>query len=206
MERSTPPRGQGRERLIQSALTLFGQQGIDGTTLRDIVSHAGVSLGLVRTHFGSKLGLQQATNQYVFEQLEGIYTVAEGAGTTSLGDLTSGRWALGHQAPGIMAYLRQAISKPEHSGELVERLYQRIYSFVERADKKGDIQADIDLHWSAFTILSMLLGPLMMEPYAKQLIGDSMYSESSLVTRNRTYGQIFAHGLFTEKVVSDYDN
>jgi AcrR family transcriptional regulator len=202
---STSVRGQGRERLIQSALILFGQQGIDGTTLRDVVAHAGVSLGLVRTHFGSKLGLQEATNQYVFEQLENIYTEAEGEGATSLSDLTDGRWALDSRAPEIIAYLRQVISKPEQSAELFERLYQRIYSFVERANSNGEIRPQADLKWSTFTIMSLLIGPLMMEPYAKQIIGDSLYSEPSLINRNKTYGQIFSHGLFTEKVISELD-
>lgn len=197
METSTPARGQGRDRLIQSALILFGQQGIDNTTLREVVAHAGVSLGLVRTHFGSKQGLQEATNHYVFEQLEKIYTAAEGEGTTSLGDLTNGRWALDSRTPGIMAYLRQVITKPEQSAELFQRLYQRIYAFVKRASDNGDIHPQADLQWSAFTILSLLLGPLMMEPYAQQMIGDSLYSESSLVNRNNTYRQIFEQGLFT---------
>lgn len=207
MTYSTPTRGHGKERLIQAALTLFGQQGVDGTTVRDVVSHAGVSLGLIRTHFGSKQGLQEATNEYVFQQLEGIYTAAAAGGTTaSLDDLTRGQWGLENNAPKIMAYLRQVISKPEQSADLFERLYQHIYAFVIRANQNGDIQAGPDLRWSAFTIMSLLLGPLIMEPYSKKIIGDSMFSETSLLERNKTYRQIFAHGLFVQPAAPDYEH
>jgi AcrR family transcriptional regulator len=200
---STAARGQGRDRLVQSALILFGQQGIDNTTLRDVVAHAGVSLGLVRTHFGSKQGLQNATNQYVFEQLEEFYTAAEGEGMTSLGDFLSGRWALASQAPSIMAYLRQLITKPEHFSELFERVFERVYMILEHASKEGRIHPQLDLSWCSCTIMSLGLGPLMMEPYAHKVIGDSMYSESSLMARKQTYGQIFANGLLAKGTVSE---
>jgi AcrR family transcriptional regulator len=203
LQPSTAARGQGRDRLVQSALILFGQHGIDNTTLRDVVAHAGVSLGLVRTHFGSKQGLQNAINQYVFEQLEEFYTAAEGDGITSLGDLTSGRWALTSQAPSILAYLRQVITKPEQCSELVESLFERIYIVLESASKDGEIHPQLDLRWCACTIMSLHLGPLMMEPYAQTVIGDSMYSESSLVARKQTYGQIFANGILANSTVSE---
>jgi AcrR family transcriptional regulator len=203
LQPSIAARGQGRDRLVQSALILFGQQGIDNTTLRDVVAHAGVSLGLVRTHFGSKQGLQNATNQYVFEQLERFYTAAEGDGITSLGDLTSGRWALASQAPSILAYLRQVITKPEQCSELFERVFERIYMVLESASKDGEIHPQLDLSWCACTIMSLQLGPLMMEPYAQKVIGDSMYSKSSLVARKQTYGQIFANGLLANSTVSE---
>jgi AcrR family transcriptional regulator len=203
LQPSTAARGQGRDRLVQSALILFGQQGIDKTTLRDVVAHAGVSLGLVRTHFGSKQGLQNATNQYVFEHFEGFYTEAEGEGITSLGDLLSGRWARASEAPSIMAYLRQVITKPEQCSELFERIFERVYMILERARKEGKIHPQLDLSWCACTIMSLGLGPLMMEPYAQKIIGDSMYSESSLVARKHTYGQLFANGLLANSTVSE---
>src|SRR4029078_12961158 len=43
----------------------FAEQGVEKTSVRQIVEHAGISLGTVNFHFGSKLGLVHE----VFERL-----------------------------------------------------------------------------------------------------------------------------------------
>ena len=44
-----------RARIRLAALELFGAQGFDKTTIRQIATRAGVSPGLVIHHFGSKM-------------------------------------------------------------------------------------------------------------------------------------------------------
>lgn len=46
-----------RQNLLDSAETLFSQQGISATPLRQITEQAGANLAAVNYHFGSKLGL-----------------------------------------------------------------------------------------------------------------------------------------------------
>ena len=46
-----------REAIALAALRCFARQGLEQTTLRNIVAAAETSLGLVNYHFGSKLGL-----------------------------------------------------------------------------------------------------------------------------------------------------
>src|SRR5690554_2854791 len=54
-----------RARIIESAIELFGERGVDRVSLRELTSHAGVNLASVNYHFGSKEGLANA----VFEAL-----------------------------------------------------------------------------------------------------------------------------------------
>src|SRR3546814_17821279 len=49
-----------REAILDTAETLFAQQGHDGTSMRQITSEAGVNLAAVNYHFGSKEALVQA--------------------------------------------------------------------------------------------------------------------------------------------------
>lgn len=58
-----------RARIRDAALRLFAERGIDGATIRDIASAAGVSAGLVRHHFGSKDGLRDACDSYVLDRV-----------------------------------------------------------------------------------------------------------------------------------------
>lgn len=56
----------GRQRLLDAALELFAERGYDGASVRDITEQAGVSVGLVNKHFGSKEGLRRAVDEWVF--------------------------------------------------------------------------------------------------------------------------------------------
>jgi len=53
-----PPRGLGeiskKDKIFESAMSLFRKKGFDATTIRDIASHAGVALGSTHYTFGSK--------------------------------------------------------------------------------------------------------------------------------------------------------
>ena len=54
-----------RDAIAEAAARLFAEHGVEKTSVRQIVEHAGISLGTVNFHFGSKLGLVHE----VFERL-----------------------------------------------------------------------------------------------------------------------------------------
>jgi AcrR family transcriptional regulator len=58
-----------RARIRQAALAQFAEHGFERATIRDIAAAAGVSLGLVRHHFGSKKELRDAIDAYILEEL-----------------------------------------------------------------------------------------------------------------------------------------
>jgi AcrR family transcriptional regulator len=61
-----------RARIRDAAIELFTDRGIEGATIRDIATRAGVSSGLLRHHFGSKEGLRDACDEYVVNELTAI--------------------------------------------------------------------------------------------------------------------------------------
>jgi AcrR family transcriptional regulator len=62
----------GRARIRDAALVLFGERGVERTSLREIARSAGLSAGLVRHHFGSKEGLRAACDAYALERLVAV--------------------------------------------------------------------------------------------------------------------------------------
>ena len=62
----------GRARIRDAALALFGERGVERTSLREIAQSAGLSAGLVRHHFGSKDGLRAACDAYALERLMAV--------------------------------------------------------------------------------------------------------------------------------------
>jgi AcrR family transcriptional regulator len=65
-----------KEALLQAARTLFGQQGFEGTTIREIGEQAGVDASLIARYFGSKADLYIAA--VIAEDAEGAPSEYEG--------------------------------------------------------------------------------------------------------------------------------
>ncbi|MEM6460398.1 MAG: CerR family C-terminal domain-containing protein [Pseudomonadota bacterium] len=54
-----------KQALLDAALKLFGDKGYENTSVRDLVSEAGVNLASINYHFGGKEGLRYATIDYL---------------------------------------------------------------------------------------------------------------------------------------------
>jgi AcrR family transcriptional regulator len=67
-----------KDALLQAAQTLFGEQGFEGTTIREIGERAGVDAALIARYFGSKADLYIAA--VVAEVAEGAPSEYEGLG------------------------------------------------------------------------------------------------------------------------------
>jgi AcrR family transcriptional regulator len=80
------PRSRGdetRSAVLASGRLLFAQKGFDGASVRDITSGAGVNLGAVTYHFGSKRGLYGAVLRAVLTPLvDRVGAVASAEGTS----------------------------------------------------------------------------------------------------------------------------
>ena len=80
----TPKARRTRERILETALTLFAEKGYEATTMRDVAREAGASLGLAYRYFASKeefalalyMRLAEESEEWARDELSGG-TVAE---------------------------------------------------------------------------------------------------------------------------------
>jgi TetR/AcrR family transcriptional regulator, regulator of cefoperazone and chloramphenicol sensitivity len=61
-----------REGLVQAALKLFGRQGFDGTSTREIAALAQANIGSIAYHFGGKEGLRIAAADFIVETIQTV--------------------------------------------------------------------------------------------------------------------------------------
>ncbi|MDR2320734.1 MAG: TetR/AcrR family transcriptional regulator [Microbacterium sp.] len=71
-EQNRIARERSRESLLEAAIGVFAERGIDGATIADITGRAGVAQGLVNYYFGGKEQLVQAVIDRWFDMLLGI--------------------------------------------------------------------------------------------------------------------------------------
>lgn len=83
MYESTPPAAQQgtATAIVRAARLLFAQHGFDGTSVRAITSAAGVNLGAITYHFGSKAALYETVLRSVIgPSRERLAVAADGPG------------------------------------------------------------------------------------------------------------------------------
>jgi AcrR family transcriptional regulator len=114
-----------RARILDAALEQFAEHGFAGATMKRIADAAGVSVGLVQHHFGTKAGLRQACDDAVVEVLRD--RKLEATRDDSIGDpgVLAGLMAA---SPLLLRYVGRAFV--ERSPSMVE-LYDHFASGTE---------------------------------------------------------------------------
>jgi AcrR family transcriptional regulator len=77
--RAAPSAEATRAALIRAALKLFGANGFDGTSTRQIAAQAEANIGSIAYHFGGKEGLRIAAADHIVETIQTIAGQALGA-------------------------------------------------------------------------------------------------------------------------------
>ena len=193
----------GKTKLIRVAMAMFAERGFDGVTVRDISAQAGVSVGLINHHFGSKEGLREAVDVYFISQFEEVVTEqrprpeeTKSRGLDAIVDWTVdwigrhiGDWDVSK------AYMRRALFDGSEWGEsLFFRFYQVVRTTVDRADADGRLREDVDRLWLPLLIMYMELGTLLLEPYVEKVLGRSGFDRELWKRRHRAYVDLIYRG------------
>ncbi len=171
----------GRMRLLLVAMRQIANQGFDGVTVRSIATEAGVSAGLIKHHFGSKEGLRDAVDAFFLQRSAAAIDrrMAQTEGLDADGVAQYERAWLARYAnewPDFVAYLRRAILEGSPWGQsLFRRYYDSIRHMLDRADVAGRIAPDVDRLWLPLLYVFMLLGPLILDPHLRMMLGRSTY-------------------------------
>lgn len=197
----------GKDRLIKVAMQMFAERGYDGVTVRDISREAGVSVGLINHHFGSKEGLREAVDRKFLKQFE--EAVLDQQARTPQIDLSRDAfsdwvesWIDRHIEDWELtkAYMRRALLEGNEWGAvLFERFYQVVRTSVDRADAKGHVREDVDRLWLPLLILYMELGTLLLEPFVERVLGRSGFERNLWRRRHRAYTDMIYRGIRKDK-------
>jgi AcrR family transcriptional regulator len=106
-----------KDALLQAARALFGQQGFEGTTIREIGERAGVDAALIARYFGSKADLYIAA--VAAEDADGVPSQYEGL--EQMADVMMAR--ADQRGPGPVV---QAIVRSDTSAEIRDAALDRL--------------------------------------------------------------------------------
>jgi AcrR family transcriptional regulator len=148
---------QGEQRILTAAIDLFGRQGFDGTSVRQLADSAAVSPALVIHHFGSKVGLREACDEHVLSFLK-----SERAnvllGTVDF-DSARGYLAEHPEVVAMSRYLSQALARGDlASRQLFNRLIDDARDNLVLGEQRGMIRTSADPEARAAVLVAWSAG------------------------------------------------
>jgi AcrR family transcriptional regulator len=196
----------GRQRLIRTSLSLFADKGFDAVSVRDIASASGVSIGLIRHHFGSKEGLRAAVDQYFIGQFEEGMAAAAEKRFEDLEDYGAwlDDWTASHREdlPTTVKYFRRALlEEGDWGAALFQRFYELVKIWIAKTDARGAIAEDVDRFWLPFLIMYLELGAVLLDPHIKRMIGRSGLGGELWRAQHRAYTSLIKRGITARDTV-----
>lgn len=185
---------QRREQIAEAVCRLAGRQGLDGVSLRQVASEAGVSMGRVQHYFTTKDEMLRFAFQTVGERVERRMVAA----VTKLGEAPSPRALLRAlllemlplskpakaEAPVLAAFLARAVVEPELARSQREDA-RRMRRLV--AEQLGATQGNPEL--AAAGLLAMVDGLMT------QLLVGHVDARTALATLDHHLDRLFGPGV-----------
>ena len=124
------PADQTRAALIHAALRLFGRQGYDGASTREIAALAKANIGSIAYHFGGKAGLRAACASHIVETIGAVAGAALAEAPTGSQSAASAHGRLNAVIEAMVGYI---VARPQ-AGEIVQFVLRELAQPSEALD------------------------------------------------------------------------
>jgi AcrR family transcriptional regulator len=198
-EVTAPAEAHGRTRIRAAALELFAARGVAGTSMRAVAARAGVSLGLVVHHFGSKEALAAEVDREVVARFDAALSASGDSLTLELPSVLAGAvTGVSTTGPEFRDYLRRTLLEAGPAGSSVfASLLEVVRRHLRRLDEMGLVRPDADPMWLAPQILMVIIAPTLLGPLLAPAVGD-LYSEESVRRRTAANLDLLFRGLLLD--------
>jgi len=164
-----------KARIRQIALELFATNGADATSMRAISSRAGVTVGLITHHFGTKAGLIQAVEDDLLDGIQRAIAYKESDATIDGVVKKLDQRLLDHidANPLVAAYLRRMmlIEGNGVGSDLTERFTRMALRQIKDLRRRGIASTSREPEDQVMQVMLVQLGQVLMQPFVDQIAG-----------------------------------
>ncbi|HET7574354.1 MAG TPA: helix-turn-helix domain-containing protein [Solirubrobacterales bacterium] len=187
-----------RDAILAAAFRVFGEAGIEATSLREVARAAGVSPALVVHHFGGKEGLVAAVDEAAVRQFADAYA---GEGGQREDDLLRRRAAQTARAmtdrPEVCAYLGRALVEgTDGSARLFAAMVAGGRAEIDVLAEAGAIRPDADRLWATLQHFLLIWAPLSFMPLLREALGGDLLAPDQLERWVEANVRLLEEGLY----------
>jgi TetR/AcrR family transcriptional regulator, regulator of cefoperazone and chloramphenicol sensitivity len=172
-----------RESIVHTAMRVFGEAGIEPTSLREVARAAGVSPALVVHHFGSKKGLVAAVDEAAVREFGDAYApgAEEGGGAGLLRRRAEQTARVMSEKPEVCVYLGRALVEgTAGSSALFRAVVEGGRAEVDALAEKGALRPDADRLWATLQHFFLIWAPLSFMPLLEETLGAPLLDREQL--------------------------
>jgi AcrR family transcriptional regulator len=172
-----------RDAIVSEALCLFGERGIDATSLRQVARAAAVSPALVVHHFGGKDGLVAAVDEASLHEFGVAYGSAEpAAGEDLLRRRAEQTARVMRDHRDVCVYLGRALVEgTPGSGRLLRLMIEGGRAEIDALAEHGALREDADRLWTTLQHFFLIWAPLSFMPLLeREVLDGSLLDEANL--------------------------
>jgi AcrR family transcriptional regulator len=201
-----------REQIIQAALKLFGKQGFEGTSIRDLCQEAGVNLAMVNYYFGSKEGLFAAMIEQKASNIKGrLQELVNNPNMTpieKINDVIEGYVDRLFSHRGFSLVMMRELSKEQRQPlhEAISGIFmvnmEMIRAIIEEGIRKKQFRkVDVDLTISTImgTLWNLIINETMVKKICSHDYGENPYMDPAFRKRVIKHLEELIHYHLTRK-------
>ncbi|MFI7641435.1 TetR/AcrR family transcriptional regulator [Nonomuraea sp. NPDC049400] len=177
-----------RARIRDAAMRHIGEHGFERATIREIAEAAGVSLGLVRHHFGSKQALREACDEHLIKVIRKLHEEAARDPRGGLNPVA----VMGPYQPYLARALTEGWAAP-----LFDEMVDIGERWIAEADKSRPEPPDVDARSRSTMIAAMALAPTVLRRHVERGLGVDLTSPEGQVKLMRAVLDIYSHSLLS---------
>lgn len=172
-----------RAPIVAAAFRVFGEGGIESTSLREVARAAGVSPALVVHHFGGKEGLVAAVDEAAVREFADAY--AEGEIEVEGADLLRRRAEqtarVMRERPDVCAYLGRALVEgTAGSSGLFRAMIEGGRAEIDSLAESGALRPGADRLWATLQHFFLIWAPLSFMPLLEETLGGELLDPEQL--------------------------
>lgn len=165
--RTRPSDLTGKARIRNTALDLYAAGGEDGTSMRAIAQAAGVTVGLLVHHFGTKEGIRDAVDDLVVDYfahaIEQVPADGPPQRVAAARDSAVAQMLASH--PEVVDYLRRTLLNPAgHRSKLLEKLTTLTHREIAALRGAGVASTGRDESNQVIELIVRQVGQLFLQP------------------------------------------
>jgi AcrR family transcriptional regulator len=186
------------ERIRYAALKSFATYGTSATSLRTVAAAAGVSVGLVQHHFGTKAGLIKAVDDHVLGLvITAIAPPLAEPPADSIAEMGSRVTRMVAEHPDIVDYLGRALIDGSPLGTTIfDTLAGLGVARWTKRDERGETRPDVDLTWAALNALVLPLGTIILRGHIERQLPEPFTAPAQLERWQESVNTLLREGLF----------
>lgn len=171
-----------RDAIVTAATRLFGQRGIEATSLREVAKASEVSPALLVHHFGGKDGLVAAVDEAALQEFGSAYAGEEPAEGADLLRRRAAQTArVMRERPDVCSYLGRALVERTPGAE---RLFRAMIAGgreeIDGLAEREALRPDADRLWATLQHFFLIWAPLNFLPLLAEVLDGPLLDQDQL--------------------------